>query len=110
VNVKLVSPNREARHVRVLYHNPAVRTRSGKLANGSITFQVDGRQFQVHTVYGAASILGRSAPRVQQLLETEKLSGYRLGRDWLVLDIDLRRFIKRERVRVRRRFAAFLEK
>jgi excisionase family DNA binding protein len=99
---------REARQVRVLYRNPTVRTRSGKLAPGSVIFEVDGRRFEVHTVYGAAEILGRSVPRVQQLLESGKLPGYRVGRDWIVLDLDLRRFIKNEGAKVRRRFAAFL--
>lgn len=104
----LVAPCREPRNVRVLYRNPAVRTRSGKLTHGSVTFEVDGRRFEVHTVYGVAAILGRSAPRVQQLIESEKLPGYRVGRDWLVLDRDLRRFIRTERAKVRKRFAAFL--
>ena len=98
----------EATEVRVLYRNPAIRTRRGKLANGSVTFEVDGRRFEIHTVYGAARTLGRSAVRIQQLLESEKLRGYRVGRDWVVLDIDLRRFIKQERTKVRKRFAAIL--
>lgn len=99
---------RQARRVSVLYGNPGVRTRAGKMRAGSVTFAVDGREFEVHTVYGAARVLGRSAVRIQQLLETRKLRGYRVGRDWLVLDLDLQRFIKAERAKVRRRFAAFL--
>jgi hypothetical protein len=99
---------RKAKSVRVLYRNPAVRTRAGKLVPGSVTFEVEGRQFEVHTVYGAATILGRSPVRVQQLLEAGKLKGYRVSRDWLVLDLDLRRFIKEERTKLRKRFAAFL--
>lgn len=107
--VKITKAAREARQVRVFYRNPAVRTRSGKLANGSVIFEVDGRRLEVHTVYGAAEILGRSVARVQQLLESEKLCGYRVGRDWLVLDIDLRRFIKQEGAKLKKRFASFLE-
>jgi len=101
-------PSRPAKHVRVLYHNPSVPTRSGKLAAPSVTFDVDGRSFDVHTVYGVAKILRRSPARVQQLLETQKLAGHRIGRDWLVLDLDLRRFIGQERTKVRKRFASFL--
>jgi excisionase family DNA binding protein len=100
---------REAKTVRVFFRNPEVRTRAGKLRAGSVIFEVDGRQFEVHTVYGAAKTLGRSAVRVQQLLEARKLRGYRVGRDWLVLDLDLRRFIKQERRKLQKRFAAFLE-
>jgi hypothetical protein len=98
-----------AKTVAVVYRNPGVRTRTGKLRAGSVIFVVDGREFEVHTVYGAAKTLGRSAVRVQQLLEARKLRGYRVGRDWLVLDLDLRRFIKEERRKVQKRFAAFLE-
>ncbi|MBI3668753.1 MAG: helix-turn-helix domain-containing protein [Acidobacteria bacterium] len=99
---------REARWVHVFYRNPAVRTRAGKLVPGSVIFEVDGRRFEVHTVYGAAKTLGRSAVRVQKLLEDGKLRGYRIGRDWLVLDVDLRHFIREQGAKVRKRFAAFL--
>ena len=100
---------REARTVRVSFRNPGVRTRAGKLRAGSVIFEVDGREFEVHTVYGVAKILCRSAVRVQQLLEARKLRGYRIGRDWLVLDLDLRGFIEEERRKVRKRFSAFLD-
>ena len=100
---------RPAKRVSVAFRNPGVRTRAGKPRAGTVVFVVDDREFEVHTVYGAAQVLGRSAVRVQQLLERGKLRGYRVGRDWLVLDLDLRRFIKQERAKVRKRFAAFLD-
>ena len=105
----MVAPLRDSVNVRIRYKNPAVKTRAGKIATGSVVFEVEGHRFEVHTVYGVAQILARSAPRVHQLLEAEKLRGYRIGRDWVVLDVDLRRFIKEQRARVRKRFAALFK-
>lgn len=101
--------SREAKHVRLIYRNPQVRTRAGKLARGSVTFDVDGKEFTLHTVYGAAATLGRSFTFVQHLLESGKLRGHRLGRDWLVLDADLRSFIEEQRPKIQKRFGAFLQ-
>lgn len=82
-----------ATRVRVSYRNHA-RTRAGKRKPGTVTFEIDGEiVFRLHTVYGAAKELGLSAVRIQQLLETGKVRGYRIGRDWLVLDLDLRKFV-----------------
>ena len=107
--VRIIPPPRDAKHVQVRYRNPRVQTRSGKLVPGSVIVEVDGLRLEIHSVYGASKVLGRSAPRVQQLLRAEKLRGYQIGKEWIVFDADLRAFIKQERVKVRKRFAAFLQ-
>ena len=106
--VRLIPPPRDAKHVRVRYRNPRVQTRSGKFVPGSVVVDMDGLRLEIHSVYGASRVLGRSAPRVQQLLKAGKLTGYQIGKEWIVFDADLRAFIKQERVKVRKRFAAFL--
>lgn len=97
------------RSVRVLYENPRVLTRSGKLAPGTVIFEAAHVRLVLHTVYGAARILHRSAVRVQQLIEKGQLEAHMLGRDWLILDLDLRRFIALQRSRLQERYGAFLD-
>ncbi len=99
----------DPRSVRVTYQNPAVPTRGGKLAPGTVIFQADDVRLVLHTVYGAARMLHRSAVRVQQLIEKGHLKAHRLGRDWLILDLDLREFIASQRSKLQERYGAFLD-
>ena len=99
----------DAQSVRVTYKNPSVYTRGRKLASGTVIFQADDVRLVLHTVYGAASILRRSAVRVQQLIEKGQLKAYRLGRDWVIADPDLREFIASQRSKLLERYGAFLD-
>ncbi len=98
----------EPRSVRVFYKNPRVITRGGKFRPGTLIFEAARVRLVLHTIYGAASLLHRSAVRVQQLIEKGQLKAHRLGRDWLILDSDLREFIASQRPKLRKQYSAFL--
>ncbi len=98
----------EPRSVRVSYKNPGVITRGGKFRPGTLIFEAARVRLVLHTIYGAASVLHRSSVRVQQLIEKRQLKAHRLGRDWLILDSDLREFIASQRSKLQKRYGAFL--
>ncbi len=83
---------REARSVRVVYENPLTVARRGNLTAGTVRLIADNVLVTLHTVYGAAKRLRRSAVRVQQLIEDKQLRAHKFGRDWLILDADLKNF------------------
>ena len=101
--------DREARWVRIEYENPAVVTRGGKLKSGTIHLCAEHLWVILHTVYGAARILRRSPVRVQQLCDRGQLRAFKIGRDWIILDNELKKFIRAQRAQIRNRYGAFLE-
>lgn len=101
---------REARSVRVTYENPMAVARRGKLTPGTVNLTTDNNVLvKLHTIYGAAKRLRRSAVRVQQLIEDKQLRAYKFGRDWLILDVDLKDFLKAQKAKLTDRYAAFLK-
>ena len=100
---------REARSVRVAYENPMAVARGGNLTPGTVNLTADNVLVKLHTVYGAAKRLRRSAVRVQQLIEDKQLRAHKFGRDWLILDADLKNFLKAQKAKLTDRYAAFLE-
>ncbi len=100
---------REARSVRVAYENPLMVARRGNLTAGTVSLIADNVLVTLHTVYGAAKRLRRSAVRVQQLIEDKQLRAYKFGRDWLILDADLQNFLKAQKAKLTDRYAPFLE-
>ncbi len=100
---------REARSVRVTYENPMVVARRGNLTPPTVNLTADNLLVKLHTVYGAAKRLRRSAVRVQQLIEGKQLRAYKFGRDWLILDTDLKNFLKAQKAKLTDRYAPFLE-
>ncbi len=100
---------RAARSVRVAYENPLTVARRGNLTAGTLRLIADNVLVKLHTVYGAAKRLRRSAVRVQQLIEDKQLCAYKFGRDWLILDADLQNFLKAQKAKLTDRYAPFLE-
>ncbi len=100
---------REARSVQVAYENPLMVARRGNLTAGTVRLIADNVLVKLHTVYGAAKRLRRSAVRVQQLIGDGQLRAYKFGRDWLILDADLKDFLKAQKAKLTDRYAPFLE-
>lgn len=94
------------------YENPAVEGRTGKLRSRAVILRaaVLGRkvEIKVHALGSVARHLGCTPSRVLQLVKSHKLKGYRLGRDWFVLDEDFRDFLRVQGLRFRERFHAYL--
>jgi excisionase family DNA binding protein len=100
---------REAQSVQVAYENPLTVARRGNLTAGTLRLIADNVEVTLHTVYGAAKRLRRSAVRVQQLIQDQHLRAYKFGRDWLILDADLQDFLKAQKAKLTDRYAPFLE-
>lgn len=100
---------REARSVRVAFENPLMEARRGNLTAGTVSLTADNVLVTLHTVYGAARRLRRSAVRVQQLIGDKQLRAYKIGRDWLILDVDLKSFLKAQKAKLKDRYAPFLK-
>ena len=100
--MRIARAPRKAKSVTVIYENPAVEGRTGKLASRSVTLTVDGREVTLHSLVGVAKQLDLSPMRVLQLVKEHQLTAHRVGRDWFVLDQDLIHFKAERRQRMRR--------
>ena len=83
---------RKPQSVRFLYKNPAVEGRTGKLESRSVTLTVDNIEVELHSLVAVAKELKLTPMRVLQLVKERQLEAHRIGRDWFVLDQDLRNF------------------
>ena len=102
-SMKIARAPRKARSVTFIYENPAVEGRTGKLASRSVTLTVDGREVKLHSLVAVAKELDLTPMRVLQLVKERQLAAHRVGRDWVVLDQDLRQFKAQRRQSKRER-------
>jgi hypothetical protein len=94
--------------LKVSYRNPSRKGRTGKLAPRTLAVQVDGVEVVLHSIPAVAEILRCSSTGVLHLLKADKLRGFRLGRDWIVFDGDLKKYMKRQGAMLKQRFRTFL--
>ncbi len=100
----VVRRRRKTPVVRVAYHNPALRGRTGKLRARSLTLYVNDWEVPIYSLLGAAKVLGRTPARVLQLIQTGKLRAHRLGKEWMILGPDLNKYLRAEREGLRTRY------
>jgi excisionase family DNA binding protein len=100
---------RKPKVVKVMYKNPAGSGRTGKVQSRSMTLMIDNMEIEMHSLIGAAQILGCSSVHVLQLIQAEELKAHRIGRDWLILGSDLDEFRTRRGEVIRERHRAYLK-
>ncbi len=104
----IMRKTRKPKVVKVMYKNPAGSGRTGRVQSRSMTLVIDNREVEIHTLIGAAQILGCSSVHVLQLIQAEELKAYRIGRDWLIFGPDLDDFRTRRREFIRKKHHVYL--
>lgn len=107
--VRIIRKGQKSAVVRVLFKNPALRGRTGRLRSRTMILMVNDHGVEIHALIGAAHALGRSPVRVLQLIREGKLQAYRIGKEWLVLGPDLAAYMNEEKERLRKRYRRYLE-
>ena len=100
---------RKPKVVKVMYKNPAGSGRTGKLRSRSMTLVIDNTEVEIHSLLGAAQILGCSSVHVLQLIQAGELKAHRIGRDWLIFGPDLEEFRTRRREVIIEKHHAYLK-
>jgi excisionase family DNA binding protein len=104
-----VQKARKPKVVKVMYRNPAGSGRTGKVQSRSMTLVIDNTEVEIHSLIGAAQILGCSSVHVLQLIQAGELKAHRIGRDWLILGSNLDEFRIRRGEVIRERHHAYLK-
>lgn len=107
--VRTIRRRQKASVIRVLFKNPALRGRTGRFRSRTLTLKVNDHGVEIHSLLGAAHVLGCSSVRVLQLVRARKLLAYRIGKEWLVLGPDLAAYVDEQREILKKRYRLLLE-